>query len=122
MARILIAEDDPTSLELLKGRLQEWGHDVLPAADGAEALRGLEGTRVDLVISDWKMPRVDGLELCRLLKGAEATRELPFIMLTTKKDSAARDAALENGADEYITKPFDRNALLAAIERLTPDS
>ena len=120
MARILIAEDDPTSLGLLKGRLEEWGHDVLPAADGAEALQKLEGTRVDLVISDWKMPRADGVELCRLLKGADSTRALPFIMLTTQKGPDAREAAMGNGADEYITKPFDRRELLAAIERLAP--
>ena len=94
----------------------------MPSADGAAAQQKLEWTRVDLVICDGKLPQVDGVELCRLFKGADRTRDLPIVMLTSLKGPAKREAALGCGADEYITKPFERNVLLKAIERLSAAS
>ena len=85
MDTILIAEDEPKSRTILSELLEEWGYEVIPTCNGVEALEKLEEVEVDLIISDWMMPRLDGTELCKTLKEKERTQNIPVIMLSTRK-------------------------------------
>lgn len=117
MARILIAEDDPKSCDLLRQVLEDWGYDVVPTHDGVEALAQTEREAFDLVISDWMMPRSTGIELCEALKGRESTQGIPFIMLSTKKSQDDINKARAAGAADYITKPFARGDLQTRVSQ-----
>jgi two-component system, cell cycle response regulator len=110
--RILIAEDDAVSRMILRRSVEKLGHDCLVAADGEEALELYRETpEVDLVISDWMMPGIDGLELCRLIRDEERDGYTYFIFLTALGDRDHLLMGLEAGADDYLSKPLDRDEL-----------
>jgi diguanylate cyclase (GGDEF)-like protein len=113
--RILAVDDDPTSLFLLRRVLQEEGHEVLCASDGAEALRMALENELQAVVADWMMPRMDGLELCQALRCIQLGRELYFILLTGRDTEDQIVAAYDAGVDEYVTKPFNSRILLARL-------
>lgn len=120
--RILIVDDDPIALELLRDTLADAGHEVTTASNGLEAvaLLGREGGR-DLVISDWEMPGLDGLGLCKAVRGGGYASYVYFILLTAHNSSSERVRGLSAGADDFIAKPFDPQELLArcaAAERI----
>ena len=115
MAKVLIAEDDPKSRELLTQLLEAGGHRVVPTRDGAEALARTDREQFDLIVSDWMMPNLTGIELCEALKARKNTQDIPVIMVTTKKSQADMDRAYAAGVDEFLSKPFDRNDLEARI-------
>ena len=117
MARILIVEDDSISRSQLTHLLEKWGHQVIPTSDGVEALERTEREDFDLVLSDWMMPRMTGIELCGTLKGRESTQDIPVIMLSVKKSQDEIAKAYAAGVDDYVTKPFNRTDLQARISK-----
>jgi phosphoserine phosphatase RsbU/P len=114
---ILIAEDNPTLRRLLEYRLGKH-YDVRAAANGEEALALIEAAAPDLIVSDIMMPRMDGFALLEALRKEDHTRTIPFIFLTAKSDDTSRLKGLGQGSDDYITKPFDIDFLLARIEKI----
>jgi sigma-B regulation protein RsbU (phosphoserine phosphatase) len=114
--RILIADDDDVSRLELKALLTRHGHEVVAVADGTEAwdvLRGNDPPRV--AVLDWQMTAMDGVEVCRRVRESRLARSVYLILLTAHGDKEHILAGLEAGANDYVTKPFDRNELLARV-------
>ena len=118
MAKILIADDDPILVEILKFRLEEAGYSVLVALNGEEAIENAPEYRPDLVILDSMMPIMAGPEVLAKFKADAALKDIPIIMLTARNAASDIDASLAAGAAEYITKPFIPQDLLVRIEAL----
>jgi adenylate cyclase len=116
--RILIADDHPMNLDILQTRLAVHGYEILTAADGEEALAVARGQQPDLILLDIMMPKMDGMEVCRLLKEDPTLPFTPVIMVTAREDSKDVVAGLEAGADEYLTKPVDQAALVARVKSM----
>ncbi|MGH8064414.1 MAG: response regulator [Candidatus Entotheonellia bacterium] len=116
--RILIADDQPMNVDILQTRLAVHGYEILTAADGEEALAMARAQQPDLILLDIMMPKMDGIEVCRLLKGDEVLPFMPIIMVTAKADTKDIVAGLEAGADEYLTKPVDQAALVARVKSM----
>ncbi|WP_438011864.1 response regulator transcription factor [Sorangium sp. So ce321] len=116
MAKILFVEDDAALVDLLALALEDAGHTVTSARDGAEGLELTRAERHDLVISDVNMPRLDGFTLCRRLR--EASNPVPIILLTSRDDEIDQALGLELGADDYVIKPFSTRVLLARVAAL----
>ncbi len=114
--RVLLVEDDPTVRLILRRRLQAAGYEVLVAEDGRQALAMVKQERLSLVVSDWMMPEIDGLELCRLVKSDPELYPVYFIMMTAKGEKADCIEGLEAGADDYLSKPVDEGELLARLK------
>ncbi len=112
---ILVVEDEDDIRELLRYNLEKEGYQVFPAATGEEALQALRSRLPDLILLDLMLPGIDGLEVCRSIKGTPNTRHLPLVMLTAKGEEADIVTGLELGADDYITKPFSPRVLLARV-------
>ncbi len=117
MSNILLVEDSPTILHVAERMLTESGHTVIKATDGDAALRLAAEQKPDLVVLDVILPRINGYQVCRRLKAATETAEIPVVMLTSKSRDSDRFWGLEQGADGYITKPFLKEDLIQAIER-----
>src|SRR5436309_7787947 len=113
--RILVVDDNATNRDILTTRLKAHGYETLQAADGEEALAAVQQHRPDLVLLDVMMPKLDGIETCRRLKGDDTFPFLPIILVTAKADSKDIVAGLQAGADEYLTKPVDQAALMARV-------
>jgi adenylate cyclase len=113
--RILIVDDNATNRDILTTRLKAHGYEALQAADGEEALAAVKQHRPDLILLDVMMPKLDGIETCRRLKGDDTLPFLPIILVTARADSKDIVAGLEAGADEYLTKPVDQAALIARV-------
>ena len=114
-ARIVVADDDRLSRELLAGILRGAGHTVETAEDGQEAVERVAQGGVDLVLLDIVMPRLSGVEACRLLKGMTLDSFLPVVLVTVKTDTASRVEGLRIGADDYVCKPFEEAELLPSL-------
>ncbi len=115
-SRILIVEDDPSLVELLRYNLENEGFDVAVARDGEAGLEAVDADTPDLVVLDWMLPNVSGIEICRQLRQRSETRGMPVIMLTAKGEENDRIRGLETGADDYIVKPFSPAELTARIK------
>ncbi len=113
--RILVVEDDAFSQRVLVKRLAAEGYQVMAAADGREGMKAIVSYEPDLVISDWMMPAVDGLELCQSVKTGLLERAPYFILLTAKGEISDKLLALDTGADDYLVKPCDQGELLARV-------
>jgi putative two-component system response regulator len=121
MTRVLIVDDDDFSLEVLRGTLTEAGYNVTATRDGCHALDLLRSGSFRLVISDWVMPQMDGLELCRQIRGAELPSYVYVVLLTARHEDHDVVEALSAGADDFLTKPFEPAELrvrLRAGERI----
>ncbi|MGD0336728.1 MAG: response regulator [Candidatus Omnitrophota bacterium] len=116
--KILIVDDDPDIRDILKLTLSEEDYDVIEAADGEEALRAINSKSPDLVLLDYKIPKLDGRQVCRLVKKDLLLRHLPIIMVTGKGDISDRVDGIDAGADDYIVKPFEPKELLARIRMI----
>ncbi len=114
-ARILLIEDDASLSELIRYNLARAGYAVESCADGEEGLMRALEQPPDLVIIDWMLPHLSGLEICRRLRRTESTANIPIIMLTARAEEGDRVRGLETGADDYITKPFSPRELVARI-------
>ena len=112
---LLIIEDDPDIVELLQYNLEREGYRVLVATDGEIGLREARSRKPGAILLDLMLPGMDGLEVCRHLKGDEATRAIPLLMVTAKGEETDVVTGLELGADDYIAKPFSPRMLLARI-------
>ena len=113
--QILVVEDESALVEILRYNLEKEGFDVVAAADGEAALEAIADHKPDLLILDWMLPHVSGLEICRQLRRKPETRELPIIMLTARGEEADRVRGLEVGADDYVAKPFSPSELIARV-------
>ena len=116
MGKILIVEDEANIRQLVRYNLEKEGFQVMEAIDGIQGLRTAQREKPDLVLLDLMLPGMDGLEVCRTLKGAPATSALPIIMLTAKAEEVDKIIGLELGADDYMTKPFSPRELTARIK------
>ena len=115
---ILVIEDEDALSTLLQYNLQKEGYEVAVAADGEEGLIQAEERLPDLVILDWMLPKVSGIEVCRRLRGRAESRNLPIIMLTARGEEADKVRGLDTGADDYVVKPFAMAELAARIRAL----
>lgn len=113
---ILAVDDDPTLRFILEGTLTKLGHSVVMAKDGVEGLRVFEKSHVPLVISDMLMPEMDGLELCRRIRKANRSQYTYIILLTAVEGRASYLDGMEAGADDFLTKPFDREMLISRLK------
>jgi signal transduction histidine kinase len=109
--RLLIADDDLVTRRLLTGFLTRWGHEVVEAVDGAQAWELFQQEEFPIVISDWVMPNMDGLEFIRRIRAAEREAYVYAILVTSKSEKSDIVAGMEAGADDFIVKPFDREEL-----------
>jgi two-component system, OmpR family, phosphate regulon response regulator PhoB len=112
---VLVVEDETTLAVALKYNLEKEGYRVTVAEDGEEALIAAEEGRPDLVLLDWMLPKVAGIEVCRRLRGRAEHRNVPIVMLTARGEEAERIRGLDMGADDYVVKPFAMQELLARI-------
>ena len=117
-AKILIVEDEQDIIELLKYNLEREGFHAVSARTGENAIEIMEREAPDLVILDWMLPEMDGLETCRLIKQDPKSKNIPIIFLTAKSEESDVVVGLQLGADDYITKPFSPKVLLARIKAL----
>jgi len=113
--RILVVEDDPFFQKVLTKRLEAEGYRVQVAADGREGMKAIVAFEPDLVLSDWMMPQVDGLELCQSVKTGLREAAPYFILLTARGEINDKLLALETGADDYLVKPCDQGELMARV-------
>jgi len=117
-ARILVVEDEEPLIMLLRYNLEAEGYEVETAARGDEADTKLKERTPDLVVLDWMLPGLSGIELCRRLRARPETRQLPIIMLTARGEESEKVRGLATGADDYIVKPFSVPELLARVRAL----
>ncbi|WP_422863799.1 phosphate regulon transcriptional regulator PhoB [Endosaccharibacter trunci] len=116
--RVLVVEDDPSLAVMLRYNLEKLGYQVDEAADGQEALLKIAEQAPDLVLLDWMLPSLSGIEVCRQIRRRTQTRDLPVIMLTARVEEQDSIRGLNTGADDYITKPFSMEALVARVRAL----
>ena len=112
---VLIVEDEAPLVALLRYNLEKEGFAVAEAADGEEALLQIAERRPDAVLLDWMLPLVSGIEVCRQIRRAPATRSMPVIMLTARGEEGDRVRGLNSGADDYVVKPFSLTELVARL-------
>jgi putative two-component system response regulator len=124
---ILVADDDPVNRSVAKEVLVREGYSVLEAGDGQDALDLVRRERPDVVLLDLQMPRLDGFEVCRVLKGDPATRLIPIVIITDLRDFTSKIRAVDLGADDFLSKPFNSMELrtrvrsLVALKRFTDE-
>jgi len=112
---ILVVEDETALVTLLRYNLENAGFDVMTAGDGEEALMVVRERKPDLILLDWMLPAISGLEVCRQLRRKPETRDIPIIMLTAKSEEGDRVRGLDSGADDYVSKPFSPAELVARV-------
>lgn len=115
-ATILVVEDEPAIQELIAYNLKQAGHQTLRADNAEQAINLVSNALPDLVLLDWMLPGLSGIEFARRLRADKRTRTVPIIMLTARSDETDKLAGLETGADDYITKPFSPRELTARIK------
>ena len=114
-ASALIVEDENEIADLVKFHLERDGMQVSVARNGRKAIEMVQGSGFDLIVLDLMLPDLDGLEICRRLKGQDRTKEIPVVMLTARGEESDIVAGLEMGADDYVTKPFSPRVLMARL-------
>jgi two-component system phosphate regulon response regulator PhoB len=118
MERVLIVDDDPDILRLVSYNLNQAGFDTATADTGRKALEAVQGHPPDLIILDVMLPDVDGLEVCRTLRGHESSRNIPIVMLTARTEEIDRVVGFELGADDYVMKPFSPRELVLRVKSI----
>ncbi|MCK4428132.1 MAG: response regulator [candidate division Zixibacteria bacterium] len=113
--KILIAEDEKISRKILETTLTKAGHDVVAVEDGVKALESIRKVMPDMLVTDWMMPDLDGLELCRRVRALDLSTYVYIILLTALTQKENIIEGLDAGADDYVTKPFERTELLARV-------
>ena len=112
---VLIIEDEAPLVAMLRYNLEKEGFEVSEAGDGEEALLRIAEEKPDVVLLDWMLPLVSGLEVCRQIRRAPSSRSLPIILLTARGEEADRVRGLDSGADDYVVKPFSPSELIARL-------
>ena len=115
---VMVVEDEPALSTMLRYNLEKEGYRVAEAGDGEEALTALAERKPDLVLLDWMLPSLSGIEICRQIRRKPSTRELPIIMLTARGEEGDKIRGLNTGADDYLTKPFSLPELMARVRAL----
>jgi DNA-binding response OmpR family regulator len=118
MARVLVVEDEPDLLELLEAALKSGGYDVDISDTGRDGLSRARRCLPDLVVLDLMLPDMDGTDVCRVLRSEAATQKTPILILSARNDLSDRIAAFQQGADDYLTKPFSFRELLLRIQAI----
>jgi len=113
--RILIVEDEPPLIEVLRYNLASEGFSTLVATDGEEALLLVEEENPDLIILDWMLPELSGIDVCRRLRETKNFKTIPIIMLTARGEESDKISGLDAGADDYVVKPFSPSELIARV-------
>lgn len=116
--KVLIADDEPNQLELLSFNLTEAGFQVVRAYNGQEALTIAREETPDILVLDWMMPLMSGVDVCRQLRADHDTRHMPIIMLSARGEEGDKTLGLDNGADDYMSKPFSPRELVSRIKAL----
>ncbi|NIM04666.1 MAG: response regulator [Armatimonadetes bacterium] len=120
MAKILIVEDDPPTLALVKATLEEAGHAVSQAGNGAEAVIAVNSDAPDLILMDIMMPIMNGFQALHVLKSSPMTKDIPVVMLTARSGDVDMAQGWAEGVDFYLTKPFSPKELLTVVKRILP--
>ena len=115
---ILIADDEPNQLELLGFNLKSAGFSIIKASNGLEALELIENHSPDLIILDWMMPKMSGIDVCRTLRSRSETKQTPIIILSARSEDSDKSLGLDTGADDYISKPFSPKELVSRVKAL----
>ncbi len=115
---ILIADDEPNQLELMAYNLKKADFVIHQAENGEEALEKVEELSPDLVILDWMMPNMSGIEVCRILRSKDETKKIPIIILSARSEDIDKSLGLDTGADDYISKPFSPIELVSRVKAL----
>ena len=118
MNEILIADDETNQIELMKFNLEKNGFIVRTAYNGEKALDMIYEKKPNVLIADWMMPKMSGIELCKILRSNEDTKLLPIIMLSARSEEADKSLGLDTGADDYISKPFSPMELVSRVKAL----
>ena len=118
MDEILLADDEPNQIELMKFNLEKNGFLVKSAYNGEQALDMIYEKKPTVLIADWMMPKMSGIELCRILRSNKDTKLLPIIMLSARSEEADKSLGLDTGADDYISKPFSPMELVSRVKAL----
>lgn len=116
--KILLVDDEENIVMMVKARLQGNGYDVIVAMDGQEALQKARTENPDLIILDVMLPKMDGFKVCRMLKSDESYKHIPIILFSARTQSSDLEIGRQQGADDYITKPFQPAFLLEKIQSL----
>jgi two-component system alkaline phosphatase synthesis response regulator PhoP len=116
--RVLIADDDPQSVELLEAYLSDSGHDIQTACDGEETLAKVRSWQPDLILLDIMMPKISGFEICKRLRADPATRATGILMITALDQHSDVERAVDAGTDDFVTKPINKNDLLLRVRAL----
>ena len=118
MNEILLADDEPNQVELMKFNLEKNGFLVKSAYNGVQALDMIYEKKPNVLIADWMMPKMSGIELCKILRSNKDTKLLPIIMLSARSEEADKSLGLDTGADDYISKPFSPMELVSRVKAL----
>ena len=115
---ILIADDEPNQLELMAFNLESAGFFIIRAQNGKEVIELVEEKNPDLIILDWMMPKISGIDVCRALRSRSETKLLPIIILSARSEEGDKSLGLDSGADDYISKPFSPKELISRVKAL----
>lgn len=115
---VLIVENERAQLEMLAYNISKEGFEVLRAEDGEEALMVVDESAPDVIVLDWMLPNISGIEVCRQVKAKQATRQIPIIMLTARGEEADKVRGLDTGADDYVVKPYSVIELVARVRAM----
>ena len=115
---ILIADDEPNQLELMSFNLSNAGYSIIKATNGKEAIELIENHSPDLIILDWMMPKMSGIDVCRTLRSRSETKQIPIIILSARSEDSDKSLGLDSGADDYISKPFSPKELISRVKAL----
>ena len=118
MTKIIIVEDEQGLQTILKYNLEKEGYQTIPVMDGKKAIETIEKEDADLVLLDWMLPHLSGVEICKQMRQNHSIRHIPVLMLTARGDEADKVSGLSIGADDYMTKPFSVPELMARIKAL----
>ena len=118
MNEILLADDEPNQIELMKFNLEKNGFLIKSAFNGEQALDMIYEKKPNVLIADWMMPKMSGIELCKILRSNNDTKLLPIIMLSARSEDADKSLGLDTGADDYISKPFSPMELVSRVKAL----
>ncbi len=113
--RILIVEDEPAQVEILRFNMEQAGYEVSVETDGEKGVQAALEDPPDLILLDWMLPNLSGIEACRRLRKARKTREIPIILLTARSEERDKIRGLDIGADDYVTKPYSIKELIARV-------
>ena len=117
-AKILIVEDEESIVTLVKYNLEKEGYKISHRANGEDAIQEAKDNLPDLILLDWMLPNLSGIEICKIIKSDKKTKHIPIIMLTAKGEEEDKIKGLNSGADDYITKPFSHKELIARVNAL----